>query len=419
MNKLKIMKTEIVKIFELLKNYQFLITHRLAPQYFSRKCKLDLFTTVSILLNFSKKSVQSEVNHFFNQVLEVGTVTKQAFQEARNKISHTAFVELFEHTVKSGLSLEDTDLFHGYRLLAVDGSTLMLENTAELKDYFGQSTPVKNESYARISMIFDVLNEFIVDAQIVPYSTGERELAIKHVEKLKLYETGKYLLLMDRGYWKRELFEQISQSGNKFLLRVPCNSSKALNSCVGDFGFFKIKCGENSYSLRYFRFKLSSGETETLVTNLSHEEVPNEQLCELYFMRWGIETKYHELKNLLLIENFTAKSVLSVKQDFFATVLLSNFVAFAAYSAQESINEKVKNQAAKYSYKPNKNSIISALRENMIAAVVSPSPLERARHMLIIQNTFAQNPIPIRNDRSYPRKVGTYKSNRRKPKKVL
>lgn len=191
MNKLKIMKTEIVKIFEVLKSYQFLITHRLAPQYFSRKCKLDLFTTASILLNFSKKSVQSEVNHFFNQVLEVGTVTKQAFQEARNKISHTAFVELFEHTVKSGLSLEDTDLFHGYRLLAVDGSTLMLENTAELKDYFGQSTPVKNESYARISMIFDMLNEFIVDAQIVPYSTGERELAIKHVEKLKLYETGK------------------------------------------------------------------------------------------------------------------------------------------------------------------------------------------------------------------------------------
>lgn len=419
MNRLDTLKVAVSKSFERMYEYEFLIAHRLEARFFSRSGKLSLPNTMMILLNFAKKSIQSEVNNFFCKILGGDTVTKQAFQCARDQISYTAFQELFEQSVEIGLSPEDTKLYHGFRLLAVDGSTLMLESTDELRDYFGQSTPVKNESYARTSMTFDILNEFIVDARIEPYSIGERQMAMEHVKKIGDYLTGKYLLLMDRGYWKRELFEMIEQSGNSFLLRVPKNSSKALNSCKGDSGFFDVKYGKSTYALRYYRFLLKNGEPEILVTNLSQDVLPDSLLCELYFMRWGIETKFHELKNLLLIENFTGKSVLSVKQDFFATVLISNFVAFAAYTAKKQIDEKHGNKHLKYDYKPNKNSIISALREHMIAAVVSPSPFDKELHRQIIENTLSQNPIPIRPHRNFPRKDGSHRYNLHKPKKVL
>jgi hypothetical protein len=49
---------------------------------------------------------------------------------------------------------------------------------------------------ARFSRLYDVLNKTVVHASMVPYDTGERELAASH-----LYETTERdLMLYDRGY---------------------------------------------------------------------------------------------------------------------------------------------------------------------------------------------------------------------------
>ncbi|WP_139339560.1 transposase [Bacillus dakarensis] len=44
----------------------------------------------------------------------------------------------------------------------------------------------------------------------------------------------------------------------------------------------------------------------------------------LYFKRWGIETKYDELKSKLQIQKFTGDTPVSVEQDFYASMFLSN-----------------------------------------------------------------------------------------------
>lgn len=44
---------------------------------------------------------------------------------------------------------------------------------------------------------------------------------------------------------------------------------------------------------------LSSSEEEILISSLVDKSMTIEDFKELYFMRWGIEIKYDELKNRL------------------------------------------------------------------------------------------------------------------------
>lgn len=44
------------------------------------------------------------------------------------------------------------------------------------------------------------------------------------------------------------------------------------------------------FELRCVKIKLDSGETEVLITNLSKEKANLEELGELYFLRWNINT---------------------------------------------------------------------------------------------------------------------------------
>jgi hypothetical protein len=47
----------------------------------------------------------------------------------------------------------------------------------------------------------------------------------------------------------------------------------------------------------------------------------------LYHLRWGIEENYKRLKQWVEIENFSGKSALSVKQDFYAKIIASNLTS--------------------------------------------------------------------------------------------
>lgn len=69
----------------------------------------------------------------------------------------------------------------------------------------------------------------------------------------------------------------------------------------------KFKEIEN-IKVRLVKYKLSTRETEYLLTDLSADEFNTDEIGELYFERWGIEPSYDLLKNGLQMENFTGKS---------------------------------------------------------------------------------------------------------------
>ncbi len=69
--------------------------------------------------------------------------------------------------------------------------------------------------------------------------------------------------------------------------------------------------------------KLSEEVTEVLVTNIYDEKITPIEFKELYFLRWGVESKYKELKSSIKIEEFSGTKPIAIEQDFYASIYLS------------------------------------------------------------------------------------------------
>jgi len=413
MNKTTTKNYVVDESYKLIFSFLFFLNNKMKTSDFTRKRKLRFESVVGILLNFNKKSTQTEIDIFFEKFLNgEEPVSRQAFEKARLKINYTAFLELFNVSVKGGLLPEDSSFLKGFRVVAVDGSTLMLEKSPELIEYFGSSTPSKGDAFARISICYDVLNDFNLVGSIKPYATGEREMAIEMLKELDKLQCKNNLFLLDRGYWSPELMGNIIESGNKFLMRAANNANSTITNSISKSGFVKKKCNDKIQMLRYYKFQLSSGEEEILVTNLSKDEFSDEELSKLYFMRWGVETKYQELKERLQMENFSGKSVLAVKQDFYCTLYLSNLIAFFKYDSDEIIKEKRKDKGNKYDYKTNTNYSIGILKNALVCVLLEPNPFLRDLMMKRLIDKMSRNPIPIKPDRKAPRKEKRTKQRR-------
>lgn len=268
----------------------------------------------------------------------------------------------------------------GYRLIAIDGSYLNLPNSQELKDFFGTGGNHHDKlNMALSSFAFDISNELILDSIIVPVCSSELDLAVAHLEKLNPQTD---ILIFDRGYPAMWLIGLLVQKGFKFCFRM--------NSCWRDVKSLvksnqqdiswtmtnnsKNKANENlkKYNipsqiegLRLTKILLSTGEYEVLATNLLDKEVFDiEILKDLYNKRWGIEETFKTLKKALFIESFSGKSVLAIKQDFYAKILMLNLSSIIRNQFVEPL--KKTNPNTKFKSKLNKTQALAKTKDFLI-----------------------------------------------------
>jgi hypothetical protein len=96
--------------------------------------------------------------------------------------------------------------------------------------------------------------------------------------------------------------------------------------------------------LRLVRVDLP-GEVEVLITNLMDSTAYEARLFKsLYHLRWGIEENYKRLKQWVEVENFSGKSALSVKQDFYAKIVAMNLTAIISIAAQKKSEKKLNSE---------------------------------------------------------------------------
>ena len=87
----------------LINDIIFLCDSRMKETYFTRvgNNKMNFKSIVLFILNFVKKSLQLELDDFFNKVKESDErITKQAFSQAMQKISPTAFIKMSDEINK-------------------------------------------------------------------------------------------------------------------------------------------------------------------------------------------------------------------------------------------------------------------------------------------------------------------------------
>jgi hypothetical protein len=117
--------------------------------------------------------------------------------------------------------------------------------------------------------------------------------------------------------------------------------------------------------LRLIRVELQNGEIEVLITNLMDEQAfPASEFEELYHLRSGAEENYKRLKQWVEIENFSGKSVLSVKQDFYAKVLSTNLTAMVANAAQQQVDKATAHR--QHTYQVNFAQALTKMKNTLI-----------------------------------------------------
>ena len=244
-----------------------------------------------------------------------------------------------------------------------------------------------------------------MDAQIEPRSIGEQRLAYKHIENLLQMESfSKELLIFDRNYASAKLIGTLHKSGIHFLFRVQRKFNRTIDEITQTDSLLSfVADSTHSVTLRVVKFALDSGEIETLITDLADPGMDIEFFRRLYFKRWPVETQYDELKNKLEIENFSGRTVDSIKQDFFATMYMSNIATAAYWEAQTEVVSARVGKDNKYQYHVNVNHEIGILKDHFIAALFAKNSRWRALKVKYILSCLAMRVTPSRPNRSFQR----------------
>ena len=399
---MKSLQTFICKIAQLISNNNFIATYRNKTSYFTRSsAKLTFEKLLLFLLTLPRQSAQCALNRFIKERGYDFSLHKQSLFEAREKLSHRVFIDLNNDFFLRDHVYSDTfKTYHGLRVIAVDGSVFDVPAGAE---WFGTLKTCGQAAPKAQSVAFtDVMNEYIVRAEIHPYGVGETNVAKQMLrEFLQTSSAPCNLFLFDRGFFSRDLVRELYNHA-KFLFRVNSQSLKEINEAnANDQTVIRCERNKPELRLRVINYTLPNGETEKLVTNIFDTSLTTEDFGELYRMRWGVETCFLTLKSRLQIENFSSAKRELILQDFYASVFVYNMMTAAINEATEKTTKK----QSKYVYKPNKNIAIAEVRGTLIDSLCDDDPIKRQSSFMRAMDTISRSVVPVRPDRSYKRIV--------------
>jgi len=360
----------------------------------SRQRKLTVRVLILFIMSLNR-AIQRDLDSFFQKIdssdYTIREATKGAFSQARAKLNEWGFIRLNEIASNSFYSGSEYYVWNNHRLLAVDGTRLMLPNHKSIKKEFGECSfgpkSDSNRSMALGSMLYDVLNQITIDAHLAPFKSpnakksSEQALLQKHMQKLKAGD----LLLLDRGYPSVALFFQLKAQSVDFCVRMKSSwwtevrrfrESSEKETIVSfslpskdehkmseypDFTDRTIKC-------RLIKVELDTGEIEILCTSLiDTKKYLYEQFNELYHFRWNEEEAYKLLKNRMELENFSGKTAKAVKQDFHAKIFLLTLSAAYAHPIEERVKKEYEaDKNRKYSQKINRTNSIAKTKDILV-----------------------------------------------------
>lgn len=431
-----------------VRNTEYIDIARMEKNFFVRNRKMNLTKMIMFILAKRGLTLSMEIENFKNLMSnEMPDITESAICQQRKNLNPEIFRKLMrtyiEDTYDEG---HDYDTYKGYLVFAIDGMKIELPNVPELQKEYGNNSGRKEQRpcvRAQTSSIYDVVNNMVIDSQIAPLKTSEKELAQINISEMidilkDRIDLNKVIIIFDRGYPSTEMIGLLEELGIKYLFRLNSNKFKEnvkqmktrdeetkiyitksrLNTIQNEW-LKEILSSKEYLKSRLVKYELDTGEEEILLTNLKEDEFKTNDIGELYFKRWKIELAYDIAKNKLEIQNISGHSKIVVEQDFYAQMYLLNI----AEDLRKEANKKIKNKKEngyKYDYKINMNVLIGKMRIQLIEMMIRRvffNEIESNRYQKMIEE-ISKNIVPIRTGRSNPRKQyktrNKYRSNMRR-----
>ena len=174
------------------------------------------------LAGLRNRSMQSELNAFLDahETTEDQSVDASAVFKARRFLAPAAFLEINEHCLTFFREHGDFKRWNGFELVAVDGTTLRVPDTGDIRDFFHPNIDVQGEEVgpplARMSLLYDPLNQLCLATQLDCCEVAEIKQFGAHDFAWKAGQ----LFLGDRHYDAFWLFAWLLKKGCDFCIRI-------------------------------------------------------------------------------------------------------------------------------------------------------------------------------------------------------
>ena len=266
---------------------------------------------------------------------------------ARKKVPWTVFQEILSRAVALANSLwphDDSFLWNKMPVYAFDGSKFVLPATEEIRAEFDPKSGLDHNGKGHypqclVMTAYDVFRQLPVARAVGSIHDSERDQA----QSLLPHIPPNSVLLFDRGFPSYPFIKYLRENHRGyFIFRCQAQSTfPAVEAFVQqnkDEDFITITPSSNflhranakqrkaAYviQLRAIRLEHPDGTVSVLLTNLVNKKAfPKEQIIELYFRRWAIEGHYRNEKAVLGIEQFHGKTSNSIRQELFASVIMT------------------------------------------------------------------------------------------------
>ena len=201
--------------------------------------------------------------------------------------------------------------YRGWRVLAIDGTTLDVPDTAANAAAFGRPKTHRGERSAfpqvRVLGLAECGTHAIIKATIGPFTSGEVTLA---PQVFGVLGPG-VLLLADRGFIGFDLWRAAAATGAQLVWRAKTNQVLPVDRQLGDGSYLSRiyaardqRAKRDPIVVRVVEYTLGKdpgrhqqpGPYRLLTTILDPDQAPAAELAALYHQRWEFETTLDELK---------------------------------------------------------------------------------------------------------------------------
>lgn len=374
------------------------------------------------------KSIASEI---CDQVQEGDEFYPSAFCMQRYKIRHEAFIRVMALLNKF---LEPLKTFNGYYIVACDGSDVNIPFMKDEPDFIVENKNGKDYCQLHLNALYDCLNGVYWDAETTSPVKKMEPSALMTMAKRKNFPA-QSIIVCDRGYVTYKLIAFFIEEDQKFVIRskdinvsgsilkrfdfpdsefdktvsVTLTRSQprylsdkkkyAKINTENDFPYIESWSDED-YVLNYrvVRFRLDDDSYETLITNLTEDEMPYEYMKALYHLRWQQEQSYFTLKYRVGMIYLNSKKLEGILQEIYAGLIMFNLAGAMTYSVNINDEKREKEKTKKkrqHDLKANISTAVTNTRLFLRGKLSSTGLLKRIRMFV----------VPLRPGRSYPRNV--------------
>jgi len=333
--------------------------YRQKEGHFTRKRKLPFSWVITFVLSITtsgkSKGIDSKSSDFFKNAQRSGlwpkakAVDRSAVTKARKKVNWRIFEEIFYEAVRLAYKLwpeHSGYKWKGMSVYGVDGSKYSLPATPQLRREFDPGSGLENAGKGHypqclVTTIYDVFRRLPIARSVVGYANCERTQAQKLIPKVPAGN----VMIFDRGYPGFNVFKFLNKNYDGYYLfrstarsTFPAVEEFIKSRKAEDMIYLEPtksrrprrpkklnqSLGQTRIPLRVIRLESPDGNLSVLLTNLMDKKTFSmEEITQLYFRRWEIESMYRDEKIFLEVDTFHSRNSNGIRQELFAALIMN------------------------------------------------------------------------------------------------